>query len=197
MSAGVTAPASSPGPDPVRYTREEYYRLGEIGFFADRRVERIHGEIIEMSPKSWPHVVGCRKTAEVMERAFAGLGWVARQEPLALIDSDPEPDVSILPGRFEDYADHPQTALLIIEVADSSLDNDTTTKSELYATAGVPDYWVLDLEHRQLLVFREPVPLPPGLGATAYRIHLTFGPDETVSPLAAPTAVVKVADLLP
>ncbi len=74
---------------------------------------------------------------------------------------------------------------------------DTTTKAELYATAGVPDYWVIDLENRQLLIYRDPVALPAGLGATAYRTHLAFGPNDSVSPLAAPTASVKVADLLP
>ena len=80
---------------------------------------------------------------------------------------------------------------------ESSLFFDTTTKAELYATAGIPDYWVIDLENRQLLVYRDPVPLPAGLGATAYPTHLTFGPNDCVSPLAVPTASVKVADLLP
>ncbi len=87
--------------------------------------------------------------------------------------------------------------MLIVEVADSSLFLDTTTKAELYATAGVPDYWVIDLENRRLLVFRDPVPLPAGLGATAYQTHRAHAPHDTVSPLAAPTASVRVGDLLP
>jgi Uma2 family endonuclease len=61
----------------------------------------------------------------------------------------------------------------------------------------VPEYWVIDLEHRQLLVFRDPQPLPKGLGATAYKTHLTFGPADRVSPLAAPQASILVGDLLP
>jgi Uma2 family endonuclease len=61
----------------------------------------------------------------------------------------------------------------------------------------VPDYWVLDLNGRQLQVFRDPEPLPAGLGATAYRTRLVFTPADRVSPLAVPAASVPVADLLP
>ena len=81
--------------------------------------------------------------------------------------------------------------------SDNTLFFDTTTKAELYATAGVPEYWVIDLQNRRLLVFRDPVPLPAGLGATTYRTHLTFDPADSVCPLAAPAVTVRVADLLP
>ena len=112
--------------------------------------------------------------------------------------SDPGPDLAVVPGSIRDYATRtPTTAVLVVEVADSSLALDTTTKAELYATAGVPDYWVIDLENRRLLIFRDPAPLPAGLGATAYRTHHTYGPGDAVAPLAAPGAAVRVADLLP
>jgi len=169
--------------------------MGTLGFFVGRRVELVNGEVVEMSPKGWPHVVGCRKTADALDRAFAGTGWVSRQEPVVLLASEPEPDVAVLPGRFEDYTGHPETALLIVEVADTTLDYDTTTKAELYATAGVADYWVVDLAGRRLVVFRDPRPVPDG--GAAYRRKLTFGPDDAVAPLAAPAAVVAVAGLLP
>jgi Uma2 family endonuclease len=183
---------------PFRFTREQYYELGRLGYFTDKRVERIRGEIVEMSPINWPHVVGCRKIAVWLERAFAGVAWVSRSEqPLALPDSDPQPDVMVVAGRFEDYSDHPATALLVVEVADATLVFDTTTKAELYATAGIVDYWVLDVENRQLHVFRDPQPLPAGLSATAYRTHFTLGPADSVSPLAAPNSSVCVGDLLP
>jgi Uma2 family endonuclease len=103
----------------------------------------------------------------------------------------------VVAGRFEDYTDHPTTALLIVEVADTTLFDDTTTKAEVYAEAGIQDYWVLDLNGKRLLVFRDPVPLPAGLGATAYRTQLAFGPADRVSPLAAPAGSVLVSDLLP
>lgn len=178
-----------------RFTREQYYHLAELGFFAGKRVERIRGEIVEMSPKNWPHVVASRKTAEVLERSFAGIGWVSRQDPISLPDSDPEPDVAVLAGRVEDYADHPTTALLVVEVADASLFDDTTEMAEMYATAGIADYWVLDVVGRQLIVFRNPTPIPDG--GAAYRDKTTLGPADHVSPLAAPNASILVGDLLP
>ena len=174
---------------------KEYHALGDLGLFNGRRVELINGEIFEMSPKGWPHVVGCRKTAEILEKAFAGIGWVARQEPLRIIESEPEPDVSVHQGRFEDYADHPTTALMIVEVGDTSFDHDTTTKAELYATAGIADYWVLDVVSSRLFVFRDPTPIVAG--GTAYRTHLAFASNDSVAPLSAPSYSVRVADLLP
>lgn len=183
-------------PRPFRFTREQYYQLGRLGFFDGKRVERIRGEIIEMSPVGWPHVVACRKTAQALERTFAGIGWVSRNEqPISLSDSDPQPDVMVVAGQFEDYSDHPTTALLVVEVADTTLVRDTTAKAELYATDGISDYWVIDIENRRLLVFRDPAPITAG--GHSYRTHLTLGPADTVAPLAAPAAAVAVADLLP
>jgi Uma2 family endonuclease len=194
----MTTKPPTPPARPFRFTREQYYEMGARGDFDGKRVERIRGEIVEMSPINWPHVVGCRRVAVWLERAFAGSAWVSRNEqPLALTDSDPQPDVMVVAGRFEDYTDHPTTALLVVEVADTTLANDTTTKAELYATAGITDYWVLDVENRCLHVFRDPQPLPAGLGATAYQSHLTLGPTERVAPLAAPGASVLVSELLP
>jgi Uma2 family endonuclease len=191
----VANPKPSTKPCPIRWTREEYHLLGDLGLFNGRTVELINGEIFEMSPKGWPHVVACRKTAEILERVFAGIGWVARQEPLVTIDSEPEPDVSVLPGRFEDYTDHPTTALLVVEIADTSFDHDTTTKAELYATAGIPDYWVLDLINSRLLVFRDPAPI--AAGGTAYRTHLALGSTDPIIPIHAPSRSICVCDLLP
>jgi Uma2 family endonuclease len=182
---------------PFRFTREQYYKLGELGFFNGRRVELIFGEIVEMSPIGWLHRVGCRKTAEALEAAFAGVAWIDRAEPINLAHSDPQPDVSVTPGRFEDYTTHPTTALLVVEVSDTTLDYDTTTKAELYATAGIQEYWVLDVTGRQLIVFRDPQPLAASLNAIAYQSRQTLSSADTVSPLAAQNVTVSVADLLP
>ncbi|MCI0705571.1 MAG: Uma2 family endonuclease [Planctomycetia bacterium] len=182
---------------PFRFTREQYYKLGELGFFDGKRVELIRGEIIEMSPINWPHVLGTSKVGDALRAAFAGIGSVIEQGPHPTDDSDPIPDVRVVTGQLKDYTDHPRTALLIVEVADTTLDYDTTTKAELYATANVPEYWVLDVVNRQLHVFRDPQPLPTTLGATAYQTHDTLGLNDTISPLAAPNAVIRVSDLLP
>lgn len=193
----TTPPPASASPKPFKWTREQYGDLSKRGYFDGKRVELIFGEIIEMSPINWPHVVGCRKTAEALERAFAGIGWIHRADPINLTHSEPQPDVSVIPGRFEDYTDHPTTALLIIEVADTTLAYDTTTKAELYATANVPEYWVLDVTGRQLFVFRDPQALAPSLGAVSYQPKLRLAAGDSISPLAASNVTVAVADLLP
>jgi Uma2 family endonuclease len=184
-----------------KWTREQYYKLGELGFFDSKRVELIFGDIVEMSPINRPHAMCVSLVSDALKLAFATGFHVNSQQPFAVPStapgSEPQPDVAVIPGAPRDYTDHPTVAALIVEVADTTLFDDTTERAELYATAGIADYWVLDVVNRQLHVFRDPVALPAGLGATAYRTHLTLGATDTVSPLAAPTATIRVADLLP
>jgi Uma2 family endonuclease len=195
----VTPPTAGVGPRPWRWTREEYYRLGELGFFRGRRVELIRGEIVEMSPINWPHALGVDLVSSALAFAFATGYFVRMQQPFsvpgAAPGSEPQPDVAVIPGGPRDYTDHPTVATILVEVADTTLFYDTTTKAELYATAGIADYWVLDITNRQLHVFRDPTPIPDG--GQAYHIHQTLGPGDSVSPLAAPQATIRVADLLP
>ena len=148
-----------------------------------------------MSPQGWPHVLAKSNVADALRAAFAGVAWVSEQSPFPTAGSDPEPDVSVVPGQKRTYMDHPTLSLLIVEVADTTLDRDTTVKAEMYATAGIADYWVLDVVGRQLIVFRNPTPIPDG--GAAYRDKTTLGPADRVSPLAAPNASILVGDLLP
>jgi len=182
---------------PFRFTREQYYEMERLGFFRDVRVQRIRGEIVVMSAVNWPHVACARKTRLALEAAFAGIGWVNDRNPLPTPDSDPEPDLTVVPGRFEDYTDHPTSALLVVEVSATTLFEDTTTMAEVFATAAAPEYWVVDIPHRRLIVFRDPAPLPADLGGFAYRTRMELIESDTVSPLAAPGAQLRVADLLP
>ena len=186
-----------PGVSPFRFTREQYYHLHNLDFFDGKRVERLRGEIIEMSGVNWPHVVASHKTTQLLIKIFQDHAWINIGNPIPTDDSDPQPDVMVVPGRFEDYHDHPTTALLIVEVSDSTLFKDTTLKAEIYATAGVLDYWVIDVENRQLHVFRDPVTLSQELGATAYQSHVTLGETDSVSPLALPNQSIRVAEMLP
>jgi Uma2 family endonuclease len=181
----------------VRFTREQYYQMGDLGYFDGKRVERLRGELVEMSPINWSHVLVVGNTADELRRVYAGIGWVNEQNPLALNDSDPQPDVAVYPGRRSDFTAHPTAAdaLLVVEVADSSLDTDTMVKLELYAEDGIREYWVADLVSNRLLVFRDPGPI--SAGGHTYHTRLTLAPTDTVTPLAAPTASVRVADLLP
>lgn len=197
MSVVLTRPqfllASKPfSPRPLRWSREQYYRLGELGMFRGRRVELIRGEIIEMSPIGWSHSQAKSLVVEALRKAFPTGHWFNEQNPFVIDESEPEPDVAVIPGDIRDYSDHPTQAALIVEVADTSLDYDTTTKARLYAEAGVLDYWVLDLTTRRLHVFRDPV-----VGGTEYRTQFALESTASVSPLAIPSALIPVADMLP
>ena len=102
------------------------------------------------------------------------------------LDIDPEPDLAIVPGRPRDYVGHPTTAELVIEVADSSLDFDTNEKRLLYAKASIRDYWVVDINGRRLLVYRDPQ-------AGDYATQQVLGPAEAVNPLVLLTVSAVVA----
>ena len=150
----------------------------------------IDGVILEEGPMNPPHAITLGLVGEAIRTAF-GTGWRIRsRSPLVLgQDLDPEPDLAVVPGTPRDYMGHPTTADLVVEVSDSSLDFDTNEKRLLYATAGIRDYWVVDINGRRLLVYRDPQ-------AGDYATQQAFGPADAVSPLAVPTAVVRVADLL-
>jgi Uma2 family endonuclease len=186
-----------------RFTRDQYYELDRLGYFDHKRVELIYGEIIEMSPINWPHALGVNLVTDALAVAFATGHFITIQQafpvPSEPIGSAPQPDVAVIPGRPRDYTAHPTAAALLVEVSVSTLSYDLTTKAELYATAGVPEYWVLDVDGRQLHVLRDPgpLPLPTELAATAYRSHQTLGSTDRVSPLGAPHASILVSDLLP
>src|SRR2546430_17190567 len=118
-------------------------------------------------PQGAPHYTATRKTAKALEAAF-GPGWDVRPEgPIGLDDdSEPEPDIAVVPGSPDDYSRaHPSRPVLTVEVAESSLASDRHRKGSLYARAGLSDYWVLNLLDRVLEVYRQPGPdLPAPFG---------------------------------
>jgi Uma2 family endonuclease len=182
-----------------RWTRDEYYKMGDMGLFDGKRVELIEGKIFEMGPQLSQRAALVGVVSDVLEEVF-GEGYCARtQVPLDLGGtSDPEPDVAIVTGEHGGYLDaHPTTAHLIVEIADSSLSYDRTHKASLYAKAGIADYWIVNLIDRQLEIYRNPASddAPPyGFGYSNITI---LRETDSVSPLAAPQAAIAVADLLP
>ena len=202
MSALLTPPPVGPilrrsQPGQKRWTRKQFQYLGDLGLFEGCRAMLIRGEIWEEGPMDPPHATGISKTTRYLFRVFPDVPHVRIQMPLDCgADTEPHPDLAVVPGHPDDYATaHPTRAELVIEVADSSLQFDLTTKAELYATARFPEYWVLDVIGRELHVLRDPGPL--AAGGTAYRDAAVIDAAGSVTPLAAPTATVRVADLLP
>ena len=189
----ISAPSARPapaGPRPLLWTCAEFHRFGDMGMFEGRRAMLIDGVILEEGPMKPPHAITLELVEEALRTAFRS-GWRIRsQSPLVLgQDLDPEPDFAVIAGTPRGSAGHPTTADLVVEVSDTSLDFDTNGKRLLYARAGIREYWVVDINGRRLLVYRDPQ-------AGDYAVQQTFGPADAVSPLAAPSVTVRVADLL-
>jgi Uma2 family endonuclease len=200
LTPSAAPPVALPaGPQPYRWTISEYRELYKTGLFCDKKTMLLDGVLYVMVMPNPAHDTALTLAFDFLRAACPTGHYIRNQQGLDIgTANDPGPDLAMVSGSARDYATRtPTTAAMVVEVSDTTLSIDTTTKAELYATAGVPEYWVIDLVNNQLLVFQNPQALPAGLGATAYRTHLTFGPTDTVSPLAAPTASIRVADLLP
>lgn len=197
--SGITAP-SVEEPASFLFSREQYHQLGELGWFRGRKVELIAGEIVVQSPQNWLHASTTDRSAEVLRRDLGAGFWVRMQLPLdlgAASPSEPEPDVSVVRGSRGDYTDHPATALLLVEVSDTTLRYDRGPKASLYARAGIGDYWTINLVDRQLEVYRNPVPDQGQDFGFGYAAVAVLGAADFVTPLAAPQVRIAVADLLP
>lgn len=175
-----------------RWTREEYEQMAEAGVFApDKRVELVDGVIYDMSPQKGRHAKGIAKGIQALMAAFGPGYHVRPQSPLALGNySMPEPDLAVIAGDPDDYADHPSEAALVIEVTETSQYHDRKRKARLYAETGLREYWILNLRLDGVEVLRDP-------RNGEYRTRLVFHRGEQISPLARPEASIAVDDLLP
>jgi Uma2 family endonuclease len=182
-----------------RWKRVEYDRLVDLGVFEGEPLELLDGQLIVAEPKGAYHSSAVSAVDYVL-RAVLPAGWIVRtQAPVSLDDdSEPEPDLVVVPGRPADYRHaHPQRPALTIEVSDSSLQFDRQRKSSLYARAGIDDYWIVNLIDRVLEVYRDPGPEPSAFYGWQYRSVTTLAPPAVVVPLAFASSRIAVADLLP
>jgi Uma2 family endonuclease len=181
-----------------RWTKREYYRLGELGFFDGQRVELIEGRLMVHSPQNSLHATTVHQVTDLLRAAFVTGHLVRSQFPLDLGQTtEPEPDVAVVVGSLQQYRDaHPTTALLIVEVSDTTASYDRRRKGSLYARAGVPDYWIVNLQRRRLEVYRDPIADPSRRYGYRYSSRTDLVPPATVSPLALPQVAIAVADLL-
>ena len=173
---------------------DEYERMGRAGIFGnDARLELLEGEIYEMPPIGSPHAACVKYLSALLNRLFNGKLIVSTQDPIRLDDfSEPQPDIALLRWRDDFYRHaHPTPAdvLLVIEVADSTVESDRSYKVPLYAKAGIPEAWLVNLPDEAIELYAEPAD-------GAYQINRNFGRGEEVQSHGLSDLRVNAADVL-
>ena len=181
-----------------RWTVKHYFRMSELGFFGDRKVELLNGEIIEVPAQAHPHRLSLSRLSRLLNAAFdPGQFWVVGQGTLALSRySAPDPDYHVFDvpeGTPDDQLPRP---FLVIEVSDTTYLKDAGPKLRLYAWAGIPEYWIVNLPKRQVEVYRQPENPTGKLSDCRYASVTIYRVGETVSPLHRPQASFAVAQML-
>lgn len=176
------------------FTTAEYHRMGETGILRPTdRVELIEGEILRMSPIGRRHAGCVNRLTELFSRRLAGKVIVQVQNPVVLdAHSEPQPDVTLLRRRADFYSDqhpNPEDVLLLVEVVDSSAGYDRSIKLPLYARRGVPECWLVDLEHERIEVYRGPA-------LRAYRQQTHYARGKRLAPRAFPRTFFRVNEIL-
>jgi len=201
--ATVSLPASAPVEAPPvrthRFTVQQYDRMVALGLLTpEDRVELLEGWIIDKMPQDPPHAIATELTRAVLQVVLPPDWWVRDQKPIAIPDSRPEPDLAVVRGpirRHQNQHPGPADIALVVEVADSTLDDDRERKGRIYARARIPVYWILNLPGHVLEVYTQ-----PRAGKTpAYRQRQDHGPADAVPLLidGREIANVPVRDLLP
>ena len=176
-----------------RFTIEQYHLMAEAGILSpDERVELIRGVVREVSPKHRAHVLTSRRIFDVLLERLKDRASVYREDPLVLsaLDSEPEPDLMVCSNpALEAYGTDATEPLLVVEVAETTLAYDLGDKAALYAEAGIPEYWVVNLIDHVLVVFREP--------DGSYQDRTTLDPGARLTPLSLPEVELEVASFFP
>jgi Uma2 family endonuclease len=191
---GAFDPRPSWLPARHRLTVEQYHRMGEAGILGpDERVELIEGEVVQIAPIGTRHAAAVMRLNRLLSVVIGEAAIVSVQNPVCLDDgSEPQPDITLLRPRADFYAGaHPRPAdvLLVIEVADSSARYDRDIKLPLYAAAGVPEVWLVDLEARLLRCHQQPV-------GGEYRLSEIIEQPGLQAPVALPQLRLDLTGLL-
>ncbi|MGF1538347.1 MAG: Uma2 family endonuclease [Elainellaceae cyanobacterium] len=175
------------------WTVKEYHQMLRAGILApDERVELLSGQIWEMSPQEPPHAATTRRASRYLDRLLRDVADVRVQLPITLEpDSEPEPDIAVVRLQPNDYEDHhptPDDIFGVIEVADTTLRKDRKQKALAYGSAGIPEYWILDVNGRRAYILREP-------NEIGYGAEVIITPTDTVRSLAFPAIEIPLAEL--
>lgn len=187
MTATVDRPLPAGAPRPWPLSVSAYHILGETGLIPEK-TELLYGCVYEKMPKSPLHRLLVMRLLRLLQALVPAGFHVQPEQPLTCADSEPEPDLSVIRGREEDYADHhPQTAELVVEVVVSSHDYDRA-KLRAYAVAGVKECWLVLAPEREIEVYRQPQ-------GERYAEQTVFKTGQRLTSSALPSVVVEVADV--
>jgi len=178
-----------------RYTCHDYFRLVSAGVVRpDDRIELLEGVIVAMSPQNPLHASVTAQVSDALHEAIGIRAAIRVQSPLVTSGrSVPEPDIAVVSGRHADYVNaHPSTALLVVEVADTSLVQDRLTKAGIYAAAGIPEYWIVNVRDDRVEVLRT-----PDQAAAQYAESTIAARGERIDLISLRGVSVAVDDLLP
>lgn len=180
-------------------TGAQYDVMGEEGHLDHRHLELINGMIYEASPLSDAHAHGIILANHALLSIFGWDAWTAQvQCPMRLgRHSRPEPDVALIPANARQIKTHPASAALVVEVSQSTLAYDRGVKAPLYAAAGIPDYWIVNLIDRCVEVHRRPVTGATSVDGFRYGDVRLCTVGESIAPLAMPQVSIAVSDRLP
>jgi hypothetical protein len=176
----------------AKWKLDDYHRIVEMGLLDERPVELLHGEIVQMSPEGEPHAYYSRTAGEYLMRILGDRALVSPAKPITLAnDSEPEPDIAIVERLGREYLSHhpyPENIFWVIEYSNSSLEKDSTVKYRIYAEAGISEYWLVNLQRRELIIYRDPRDSEYGS-----KITLTEG---EVTPLAFPDIQIPIEAMI-
>ena len=176
-----------------RLTVEEFHRMGETGILRpDARVELIEGEIIDMAPIGSRHAATVTRMVRIFTETCGNAAHVWVQNPIVLDNhSEPEPDIVLVRPRqdfYEQALPRGSDSLLVVEVSETTLRYDREVKLPLYARHGIPEAWIVDLGHRVLLAFADPV-------EETYRVVRSYPSPGKLSPLLLPDCAVDLSGI--
>jgi Uma2 family endonuclease len=177
-----------------RWSVDEYHRLIAAGILtSDDHVELLDGQIVEMVPQDPPHASTTDEGSDYLKGLFAGRAKVRTQLPITLpSSSEPEPDIAVVridPNRYRNRHPGPEDVFLIIEIADTTLGYDRNRKAKIYAEAGIPEYWIVNLNQRQVIVYRQPQ-------GDSYQSEQILEATDTITPLAFPEIRIELENIL-
>jgi Uma2 family endonuclease len=175
----------------AKWSLQDYHQMIETGLLDDRKVELLNGSIIEISPEGVSHSSYCRETGEYLRRILGDRADISEAHPITLPNnSEPEPDIAVVrvsPTLYRDRHPQPEDILWLIEISNSTLVKDLGIKKDLYANAGILEYWVMNLQELELVVFRD-------LIASGYSSEMRFK-SGTIAPLAFPDLAIEIQQL--